>query len=134
MRLISLLIAVLLFSCTPEKRVARLIKKYHLEKSDTIFKIDTVTTQSVKRDTSFHFFQRDSVIVREGKLVMKYFYNSHDSTIYLKGECLPDTIIREIPMQVNSVSVNEGNGFLEHFKNPFNWLVIIVLIIILLKK
>lgn len=104
--LLFILTLAILSSCTPEKRVARLIKKFNLEKSDTIWRIDTVISQSVKRDSTFFYNTKDSVIIREGRLVMKYFYNNHDSTVYLQGECLPDTIYRNIATEVNSVSVN----------------------------
>lgn len=94
-----------IISCTPEKRVARLIKKYNLERSDTVWRVDTVISQSVKRDSTFFYNTKDSVIIREGRLVMKYFYNQKDSTVYLRGECESDTIYRDVATEVNSVSV-----------------------------
>ena len=127
-----------IWSCTPEKRVARLVKKYNLERNDTVWSKDTVISQSVRRDSTFFYNTKDSVIIREGRLVMKYFYNNHDSTVYLRGECLPDTIYRDLPITVNSVNVQESKGFLQGFKegvlNPTFWLLIIVLIALFLRR
>lgn len=90
-RIIAILI--LLSSCSPQKRLNRLLTKYpQLLHS----KVDTVYIESVEADTIFYYNQKDTVVIREGKLTMKYFYNSSDSTVYLQGKCAADTLIREI--------------------------------------
>ena len=61
---------------------------------DTLVVRDTVRVQSVKKDTIFKYFQNDTVIIREGRLTMKYFYNSTDSTVYLSGKCDTVFVIR----------------------------------------
>lgn len=73
---------------------------YHLKKvkakcgisslTDTLWVKDTTFIDRVTKDTLFKYYTRDTVIVREGRLTMKYFYNSHDSTVYLNGRC--DTV------------------------------------------
>ena len=127
-----------IWSCTPEKRVARLVKKYNLERNDTVWSKDTVISQSVRRDSTFFYNTKDSVIIREGRLVMKYFYNSHDSTVYLRGECKSDTIYRETIREINSISVQESKGILANLKDsllsPAFWLLIIVLIALFLRR
>jgi hypothetical protein len=103
---------ILASSCTPLKRaqwhVRRAAAIYPpIVKTDTIRKIDTVYSPLVTTDTIFKYFQKDTVIVREGKLTMKYFYNNHDSTVYLNGRCDPDTLIREIVIGTSSINVED---------------------------
>lgn len=62
-------------------------------------KYDTFYTDSVTKDTVFRFgVVRDTVVIKEDKLTVKYFYNSNDSTVYLYGKCDPDSII--VPVEV----------------------------------
>lgn len=126
---------LMLLSCTPAKRLSRLIKN-HPELATPGVIHDTVTTQEVKRDTTFKYFQKDSVIIREGKLVMKYYYNSKDSTVFLQGQCLPDTIYRDHPF--NQFNIQQDKGFLQSLKDrlfdPLVYLFLIAILIFLFKK
>lgn len=117
---------VLLSSCSCQFYQRKLDKKCP-KIQDTIIIHDTVITSSVTKDTVFKYFQRDTVIVREGKLTMKYFYNSHDSTVYLNGRCAPDTIIREIrvPYEQNRVEVDYWPGWVK-------WVVITLLLLLVI--
>lgn len=99
-----------LSSCSPERRIARIANKYNLAKSDTIFKKDTVVSEGAMRDTTIHYYQRDTLVLKENNMVLKYYYNIRDSTVYLRGECLPDTVYRTIPVAINSVNFKD-NGF-----------------------
>jgi hypothetical protein len=77
-----------------------------------------------QKDTIFNYLVKDTVIIREGGLTMKYFYNTHDSTVYLSGKC--DTIYipytKDIP--VNQI-LNEDSG-------GFNWWLIACIVLALL--
>lgn len=102
--LIALLATICLLGCTPEGRLARLVKRHpELIKTDTIWKKDTVVVAGTQKDTSFYFYQKDTVVIKQDQLTMKYFFRS-DSTIYLEGKCDTVTIIREIPVQVNTIT------------------------------
>jgi len=83
--------------------MSKLKKKcsYVLEK-DTVLVHDTFIVSQIKKDTIFKFqyFQKDTVIIKEGRLTMKYFYNTIDSTVYLSGKCDTVKIIREIPFPI----------------------------------
>jgi len=70
-----------------------------LEK-DTIRVHDTIRISSVERDSSFYYMQKDTVIIKEGRLTMKYFYNTTDSTVYLSGKCDTIRVVREIQIPV----------------------------------
>jgi hypothetical protein len=98
------LIISLLISCSPQKRLNRLLKKYpELVQTDTIWKTDTVIVEAVKIDTTFKF-KHDTITIVEDRLTVKTFFNYHDSTIYISAKCKSDTIIREIPVQVQTIS------------------------------
>ena len=97
----SLAVLVSINSCACDYHMKRMRKKcdYVLQK-DTVRVKDTVYVPSVQTDTIFKYYQKDTVIIREGKLTMKYYYNNHDSTVYLSGKCDTLNIIREVPVVV----------------------------------
>jgi hypothetical protein len=133
----NLLIISIIFicSCSPQKRIARILKHHpELVKSDTVFRPDTVITKLVQKDTSFHFFQPDTVFIKEGKLTYKYFLR-HDSTVYLDGKCDPDTIIREIPFIVNNTTITPLKPFEERVKLwIFDNMLLIILVLYVLYR
>jgi hypothetical protein len=102
--LFSLLTAILLSSCSCNYHLSKLEKKCGKFTQDTLTVHDTLITKEVKTDTIFKQ-GLDSVIIREGKLTLKYFYNTHDSTVFLSGKCDSDTIIREIRVPYERVNV-----------------------------
>jgi adenosylcobinamide amidohydrolase len=93
-----------LFSCSPEKRLSRLIRKYpQLVDSDTIKRLDTVIVNGTQHDTIFRSsITKDTVVIRENNLTVKYYNDG--KTTYLKGVCDTIKIIREVPFIVNTVS------------------------------
>lgn len=130
----KLLICLLIFaSCSPENRIARILKNNpSLVKTDTIFRKDTLYTKGDWKDSVFNYFQTDTILLKQDKLTIKYFYN-HDSTIYLQGKCAPDTIYRNIPIQVNSVNIEQNLTWWDKtriwlFSNWW-WIALIVLLI-----
>jgi hypothetical protein len=111
-----LAMASLMFSCTCEQKLNNIKKKCpDLVKGDTLTLRDTVEIPSVSTDTVFKYFQKDTVIVREGRLTMKYFYNTTDSTVYLSGKC--DTIYRVIERKIPTNTIMDSGGF--------NWWIIV---------
>lgn len=107
-----LLLTILAYSCTCERKLDKVLKKCpELLVNDTIKIRDTIAINGVQKDTVFNYLVKDTVIIREGGLTMKYFYNTHDSTIYLSGKC--DTIYipytKDIP--VNQVLNEDSKGF-----------------------
>lgn len=107
-----LLLTILAYSCTCERKLDKVLKKCpELLVNDTIKIRDTIVINGVQKDTVFNYLVKDTVIIREGGLTMKYFYNTHDSTIYLSGKC--DTIYipytKDIP--VNQILNEDSKGF-----------------------
>lgn len=121
--LIFWVVVVSLFSCTPERRLSRLIKK-NPELQNV--QIDTVVTSEVKKDTIFDWRTiKDTVIVKESKLTIKYFHT--DSTVYLSGKCESDTIYVE-----KRVIEVEDKGFFDFDISFWGYALIALLVLIIL--
>ena len=99
--LLILFTSIIVTSCSCDYHMGKVKKKCPsiLEK-DTIRVHDTIRISSVERDSSFYYMQKDTVIIKEGRLTMKYFYNTTDSTVYLSGKCDTIRVVREIQIPV----------------------------------
>lgn len=128
MKIKILLISLLLFSCSPEKRLSRLLHNNpNLIKTDTVFKHDTVTVFGVYHDTIMrNTITKDTVIIKDKQLTIKYFNTGEK--VYVSGKCDTVTIIKEVPVQVNTVTAQPYISIFDKFKW---WIVVIVLILIL---
>lgn len=129
-------ILVCISSCSPQQRIARIANKYNLVKSDTIFKKDTVIVEGSMRDTTIHYYQRDTIVLKENNMTLRYYYNIHDSTVYLRGECAADTIYRNIPVAINSINVTEKFSFIKTFLtgNIISILILLTILYIVFKN
>jgi hypothetical protein len=104
--------ALLLFSCGQKTWTKRGYKNGWITSE---IKYDTIITDSVSKDTVFRFgVIRDTVVLKEDKLTVKYFYNTSDSTVYLSGKCDPDTI--RVEKVINNIETKES----------FNWTWIMI--------
>jgi hypothetical protein len=102
-----LLLLSLLFSCTPEKRLARLVKKHpHLKTTDTIVYRDTITLPAHTKDTSFKF-HGDTIVLRDSVFIIKYFYNKQTNEHYIKGERVQDTLYIEKKIPFEKIVVKQ---------------------------
>ena len=106
--LISVVLALLLFlsSCTPQRRLNRLLKRhpYLLQEQQTIIVHDTVTVTipGTKVDTLFSINElRDTVYFTKEQLHVKTWIKN--DTVYIQAECdtVTKTVIREIPVKTN---------------------------------
>lgn len=128
MRIIAiLLISVCVVGCSPQARLARLIKNNpQLVKSDTIKIHDTTFVKSIHIDTIIQAgVTPDTVTIVKDKLVIKYFNNG--KTVYLGGEVKRDTIIKEIPVIVNTVT--PAVPYVPDFYKFSTWALYILLIV-----
>ena len=122
MKLIFVILIALLFSCSPQKRLNRLIKKHpELVKTDTIVVRDTIrdtvniTTNLTRVDTIFSFNQVfDTITITKDNLTVRYYHDTVHDKVYISGEC--DTIWVEVPYEriveykvpCNTASVEEN--------------------------
>ena len=97
----SILILLLLLSCSPQKRLHRLVKKHpELTQLDTIKIIDTVIVPGTNIDTVFHSsLLHDTVTITKENLQIKLI--EINDTIYLNADVKTDTVIieRKIPIE-----------------------------------
>ena len=108
--LFLLVLIVLLFflgACSPSERLSRIIRNHPelATKSDTTFRIDTITILPASTDTVIYYKQTDTVIVKENGVTVKYYYNTRDSTVFLHGERDTILIIKEVPISANSFHI-----------------------------
>jgi len=93
-------IILILASCTPQKRLNRLVKKHpELIKVDTLSVYDTIHIETIKadtvfKDTTFLRLLRDTITVVNDRLRINTYH--YRDSIFIEGECIGDTIIREI--------------------------------------
>ena len=128
--LIGFILTLTLFSCGQKAWTKRGYKKGWVKSE---IKYDTIITDSVSKDTVFRFgLIRDTVILKEDKLTVKYFYNTKDSTVYLSGECDKDTLIVE--KEIIRVETKEGFDWKTYMIGFLLLLLIILLIVSKLTK
>jgi hypothetical protein len=123
-----LIICIFLFSCSPQNRLNRKVKraenfayKHGLVIKDTIKVIDTVIVESYIHDTTATFYSHDSItVVDNSQVLLRYFYDTLRQEIYHEIECRGDTIVREILVPVDKIKVIDKD-------NRFNIVVIALL-------
>jgi hypothetical protein len=121
---IAFVIALLAASCSPEKRLNKLIAN-HPELRDTVYVHDTLVTKEVQKDTLFVSVPGDTVKVDEGKMHIRYVRLPGD-TVWLEGQCDPDTVI-------NTITVERIAPTMTKSVVPWwVWVVIMVLAVVLL--
>jgi len=124
-------LVILCNACGCEYHLAKAKKKCNQSfLSDTTYVRDTIFTKEVKRDTTFFYNQKDTVVIREGKLIMKYFYR--DSTVFLRGECLPDTVFYEKQIISNNLELKPDP--ISKYRFWIMGVILVLLIIAILRK
>jgi len=123
-----------LFSCSPQKRLERLVNRNpELRLPDTLIVRDTLITPIVQADTTLHIEQLyDTVVIEKERLQVKLLRIR--DTLYVDGKCNPDTIYYEKQIPVEKIKL---------IKEPLNlkpvlWLlgalIILILILSILKR
>lgn len=106
------LAVIFLSSCcvsqkTAERRIARYVEcNPGLLNKDTVIVKDTVFLDAVSVDTTFSANTTDTIIIEKDKV--RIVYIKKDTTIYLRGEIIRDTIPIEIPVEVEKIVVKEN--------------------------
>lgn len=119
-----LVLLLLLASCTPQKRLDRLIRRHpELVRVDSVKIVDTVITRDVSVDTMRVMNTHDTFIVNRDRLTVQVI--RHQDSIYVFGKCAADTVVieRNVPVRVVEASTDEG---------VLKWLVPVLLVVIML--
>jgi len=121
-----------LVGCSPQKRLTRLVERHpELVQKDTVWIADTIVTIRAENDTVIvNSITRDTIIIKDRQLTIRY-YNTGDS-IYIKGECDTIKIIREIPVEVHTVSPVKYEKYTPGFMKFSAWAFWILLILAIL--
>lgn len=85
-----------------QRKINRLVAKFPgLRTADTLLIQDTIIRNGVRVDTLFKP-GRDTVIIKEGKMTIRHFYNREIDTVFVDGECETDTIYYEkrVPVEM----------------------------------
>jgi hypothetical protein len=115
MKGIKVLIILLLFaSCSPQKRLNRLLDKHpQLTAKDTVMINDTIITEHISHDTLLNWATLyDTAYIEKERLRIKIV--RHNDSIYIKGECLSDTIYRQHKVYVDKIiyKKNKKDGWI----------------------
>lgn len=130
--IIQVLTVALLFNCSPQKRLNRLVKKHpSLVELDTIKIIDTVITPTIQHDTTtvFKVSTHDTVINNE-KVFLKYFYDTLTREIHHEYICFGDTIIQEKIIPIEKIVYKEINWWEKYQSLIYIFLIAFVLLVI----
>jgi hypothetical protein len=103
MRIVVIALCIICTSCTPQKKLQRLLDKHpELTKKDTIKISDTIITSKISHDTLLNWATLyDTTYIEKERLRIKLI-RVNDS-IYIKGECLGDTIYYEKIVPVDKI-------------------------------
>lgn len=124
-KLLLFLALLLLCACTPQQRLARMQKRHpEIFRTDTLWHSDNIITKGFEKDTVMKALQPDTVYLKNNRLEVRYFYN-HDS-VFIKGKCLADTVIRQVPLIVKST------GSRETVYPHWLWVAALVLVILII--
>lgn len=126
--LVSLFVMFVATSCNCNYYLSKIKKKCgNHAQLDTLRIHDTIFVKSSKIDTLFKWTRTsDTIHLNNDRLHIKYFYNNHDSTIYLAGKCDSLTIYKDKLIYV------EKNVFEFDYLAKYKWYIIIPLILIAL--
>jgi hypothetical protein len=122
-----IIMGLILASCDCNYHLKQIKKKCGSHAQlDTIHVRDTIFVKESKIDTVFKWTKTsDTVRLNNDRLHIKYFYNTHDSTVYIQGKCDSLTIYRDKVVYVDK------NVFEFDYIAKYKWYILIPLLIVL---
>ena len=105
MMILPAAVMMVVSGCSPSQRLERLVARHpELTIPDTLRLTDTIITPGTFADTMILFKDlADTVVITQDDLIMQVF--SKRDTLYLRGECKPDTICRTIEIPVEKIKL-----------------------------
>ena len=131
----QILIICFLISCSPQKRLNRLVRKYpQLTQLDTIRIIDTIVIDNFNYDTIETVNYHDTtIIVNNERIEARYFYDTLRQEIYHEITCKSDTIIQNRFIPVEKVIVQEQKTW-QKYKPMAIFSIVILIALAILKR
>ena len=129
------ILILLLVSCSPQKRLNRLITKNpNLIQLDTLIVKDTIVIESFNYDTVTTFKYSDTtIIVNTEKVLARYYYDTLRQEIWHEIECKEDTIFYEKLVPVEKVIYKELS-FWEKYQTLIYILLALFVLLVIYKK
>ena len=123
---ICLLVLIIMNSCDCQWHLKQIKKKCNTSfQSDTIRIKDTIFIKESRIDTLFKRTS-DTVRINNDRLHIKYFYNNHDSTVYIQGKC--DSLI----VYRDKYIVSNKTEFKPDLFDKYKWCIIGLFVVLLL--
>ena len=125
----------LLISCSPQKRLNRLIDKHpNLIQLDTIKIVDTIIVLSYDTVILNNVVKHDTtIIVNTERVLARYYYDTLRQEIWHEIECKNDTIYYEKLVPVDRVIYKELS-FWEQYQTLIYILIGLFILLVLYKK
>ena len=129
----SSFLILLLFSCSPAKRLDRLVSRHpELKQADTITIRDTLISPGIRADTTLHLDQLyDTVVLEKERLQVKLLRMT--DTLRVEGTCNPDTIFYEKQIPIEKIKLVTEPFSLKTLK-PVLWLLVGILLLVLILR
>jgi hypothetical protein len=130
-----ILACLILFACTPQKRLNRLITRHpQLLQLDTLVIRDTVIVDSYNYDTTTIIRLHDStIVINNERVILKYYYDTLREIIYHEVECLGDTVYTEKIITVEKAVFKELSWWEKYREFIYIGLVLILTLTVLKK-
>ena len=129
------LLLYLLFSCTPQRRLNRLLTNHpELLEKDTIVVRDTVVVENYNYDTTTIIKLHDTTtVINNERVILKYYYDTLREVIHHDVECLGDTVYIETLVPIEKAVFKELSWW-EKYKEFIYIGLFLILVLIILKK
>ena len=137
--IIQIVLICLIVSCSPQKRLNRLVKKHpELSQIDTLNLVvrDTIVIQKQSFDTTTQIIYHDSVtVINNERVILKYFYDTTTQELNHYLENKTDTIYTEkiVNVPVDRVIVRELSWW-DRYKEFIYIGLVLIMVLIILKK
>ena len=132
---ILFLLLYFLFSCTPQRRLNRLLTNHpELLEKDTIIVRDTVVVENYNYDTTTIIKTHDTTtVINNERVVLKYYYDTLREIIHHDVECLGDTVYIETLVPIEKAVYKELSWW-QKYKEFIYIGLFLILVLIILKK
>ena len=137
--IIQIVLICLIVSCSPQKRLNRLVKKHpELSQIDTLNLVvrDTIVIEKQSFDTTTQIIYHDSVtVINNERVILKYFYDTITQELNHYLENKTDTIYTEkiVNIPVDRVIVRELSWW-DRYKEFIYIGLVLIMVLIILKK
>ena len=132
---IQVVLLSLLFSCSPQERLNRLLTRHpQLLERDTIVVIDSVIVENYIRDTTTIIQMHDTTtVINNERVVLKYFYDTLREVIHHEVKCLGDTVYVETLVPIEKAVFRELSWW-DKYKEFIYIGLVLMMVLFVLKK